>query len=119
MHRQHLVQSSAHVGIAGDFTHAVGIVQAFGFLMTPCIEGQQGRILERKHGKGAHQDIAHGDRGVGGTMIGHPGQILADNGKQGIGIQMCTHFEFAKCSGCLAVTVEAILEGRHSISPCK
>jgi len=50
-------------------------------------------------------------------MIGHLGQILADNGKQGIGIQMCTHFEFAKCSGCLAVTVETIFEGRNNVYP--
>ena len=46
-------------------------------------------------------------------MIGHPLQIPADEGKQGIGIEMRTHFDLAKCSGFPVVPVDDVFEGRH------
>ena len=116
--RQDFIQCGTHLGVAGNRHNAVNAVQALGLLMTSLVKGEQGRILERKHSKGAHQNVIQRDRCVGGPMIGYPLQILADVGKQGVGIQMSTHFDLAECLSCLAVTADNFLEGRHGFDPC-
>jgi hypothetical protein len=114
----YFVQSGSHLGVAGDHPNPVHTVQTFRLLMPPFVKGEQGGILERKHGKAAHQHIRQRDRCVGGPMIRYPLHILADDGKQSVGIEMSTHFDFAICLGFTTVAVDDTLEGRHGFPPC-
>ena len=46
-------------------------------------------------------------------MIGNLGEILADGGEQGIGLEMRTHFDLVEGPGGLTVSVDLAFEGRH------
>ena len=95
--RHNFVQDGAHLGVTGDHSHAEDAVQTFRPLKPPLVKGEQGGILERKHGKAAHQRVDQRDRSVGGPTIGYRAKILADGGKQGIGVEMSAHFDGAHC----------------------
>ncbi len=76
MGRHDFIQYGAHLGVAGNRLYAVNAMQTFRPLKSPVVKGEQGRILERKHGKSAHQRVIQRDRSVGGPMIGRLVQIL-------------------------------------------
>ena len=95
--RRDFIENCAHLGVAGDHPHAVDTVQTFRPLRPPLVKGEQGGILERKHGKGAHQRIGQRNRSVGSAMIEYLAKILADGGEQGIGVEMSAHFDGAHC----------------------
>ena len=54
------------------------------------IEGEQGGILQGENGKAGGQGIADGDGAIGRAVIFDLVEFLANESKQGIGIEMLT-----------------------------
>jgi len=95
-------------------------MQPFRLGATPLIEGEQGLVFERKHGKAAHEGVRQRNFGIAGTMVGHPGKVLADSGEHGVGVEVCAHFEVAESLDGVAVAIDTGFDSRHGgFSPCK
>ena len=88
-------------------------MQAGGFQDSPVVEIEQGLIFQGKHRKTAHQGVGKRNLDIAGPVIGNLGEILADGGEQGIGIEMHTHFDLVEGPGGLTVSVDLAFEGRH------
>src|SRR5271157_3064306 len=70
----------------------IGIVAAV-------VEGQQGRVLEREHGKGRHQGIGQGDFNLARPRVRKTGETGAERPEKGVGGEVLPCFTGSKCHG--------------------
>ncbi len=80
------IKEGPHLGVAGDVVDAVDGAEVIVGISTAFVEGQQGGILEREHGKRRHQGVAKGgsrppphavEAGANQSEAGISGEILA------------------------------------------
>lgn len=89
-----LVADGAHLAVTGNVGHLVNTVQAGGILPPLLLEGQQGGVLEGKHGKPAGQGIHQRNGGVRRAMVGDFAKIFPQGCEQGVEVQVFTPGEF-------------------------
>ena len=61
------------------------------------VEGQQGRVLEREHGKGRHQGIGQGDFDLAGPRVRKGAETAAKRTENGVGGEILPCFTGSKC----------------------
>ena len=54
-------------------------------LLAALIEGQQGRVFEREHREGRHQDIGQGDFNLARPRVGNRAENGVEKSKEGVG----------------------------------
>jgi hypothetical protein len=72
------VEDFPHLGVAGNLPDAEQHLQIA--VAAPLVEGQQRRVLQRKHGEGRHQRVPQGNGRLGLPMIGNLAEALSQQG---------------------------------------
>ncbi len=63
------IENGPHLGVGGDTIDPIDGAEVIVWVVAAVVEGQQGWVLEREHGKGRHQGIGQGDFDLAGPRV--------------------------------------------------
>src|SRR5208337_3048125 len=93
------IQDVPHLRVAGDAVDPIDGAEVVIEVVAAVVEGQQGRVLEREHGKGRHQGIGQGDFDLAGPRVRKRGETGAERLEKGVGGEVLPCFTGSKCHG--------------------
>lgn len=76
------IEDGPHLRVAGNAVDAIDRAEVIVGVLATLVEGQQGRVLQRKHGKARHQGVAQGDGRLLRTRVGEVVKPLMDKSKE-------------------------------------
>ena len=90
------IQDVPHLRVAGDAVDPIDGAEVVLGVVAAVVEGQQGRVLEREHGKGRHQCIGQGDFNLAGPRVGKGAETAAKSTEKGVGGEILPCFTGSK-----------------------
>ena len=93
------IQDVPHLRVAGDAVDPIDGAEVVIGVVAAVVEGQQGRVLEREHGKGRHQGIGQGDFNLARPRVRKRGETGAERPEKGVGGEVLPCFTGSKCHG--------------------
>ena len=88
-----------HFEVAGDAVDPIDRAEVVVGVAAAVVEGQQGWVLEREHGKGRHQGIGQGDFNLARPQVRKRGETGAERPEKGVGGEILPCFTGSKCHG--------------------
>ena len=79
------IQDVSHLRVAGDAVDPIDGAEVVIGVVAAVVEGQQGWVLEREHGKGRHQGIGQGDFNLARPRVRKRGETGAERPEKGVG----------------------------------
>ena len=90
------IQDVPHLRVAGDAVDPIEGAEVVLGVVAAVVEGQQGRVFEREHGKGRHQGIGQGDFNLVRPQVRKRGETGAERPEKGVGGEVLPCFTESK-----------------------
>ena len=93
------IEDGPHLRVAGDALDPIEGAEVVVGVPAAVVEGQQGRVFEREHGEGRHQDVVQGDFHLRRPQVGKRSEMGAEQSEEAVGREIFAYVTESQSHG--------------------